>query len=97
MPDLIPFDICVIDPDLRPNKGDFVFVQNKRGGSCIRQYRPVRGPELRFELIPSNKDYPAYEKRKRDGVRIAGVVVEFRRTVRERDVGTTSRTRSDIQ
>lgn len=85
-PDLLPFDVCIVDQRLQANDGDIVFARRNGGGGCIRRYKSQADGRGRnqFELIASNPSYPPYQKRPRDGVHIAGVVVGYRRTTQDK-------------
>ena len=68
-----PGDRVVIDPDLKPEPGDFVLAHTQ-GAITFRKYR-ARGDEG-FELFPMNDDWPVI--RSGPEVKVVGVMVEHR-------------------
>lgn len=69
-----PGDRIVVDPDLKPEPGDFVVAQ-VQGVVTFRKYRARE--DVEFELAPMNDDWPTT---KSDGetVKVLGVMVEHR-------------------
>ncbi len=93
LPDLVPGDVCVVDSHLEPKDGDLVWAERRDGGGCIGWYKQIGLDDKKrpqFEVGASNSQYPPYRKRQRDGVRVAGVVVEVRHKLR-RGGGAASR------
>lgn len=74
-----PGDRVVVDPDIRPEPGDFV-VAEVQGAVTFRKYRAREDPE--FELVPMNDDWPI-TKSDDESVKVLGVMVEHR-TYRKR-------------
>jgi SOS-response transcriptional repressor LexA len=71
-------DRVVIDPDLKPEPGDFVCA-TVSDGMTFRKYR-ARGVD-QFELVPLNDDWPTI--RSESGAVVIGVMTEHR-TYRKR-------------
>ena len=69
-----PGDRIVVDPDLKPEPGDFVVAQ-VQGVVTFRKYRAR--DEDGFELAPMNDDWPI-TKSDGESVKVLGVMVEHR-------------------
>ncbi|MFD1246122.1 LexA family protein [Paralysiella testudinis] len=78
-PDFIEGDIVIIDPEIKPEPGEFVLARNQNN-VLFRKYRED-GSDLKggshFILTPLNKDYVQVVSRDQD-VRIIGTMVEHR-------------------
>jgi SOS-response transcriptional repressor LexA len=68
-------DRVVIEPDIRPEPGDFV-AASIGGAITFRKYRE-RG-EGGFELVPLNDDWPTVSSASDSDVRVVGVMIEHR-------------------
>lgn len=81
-PQFLAGDKVVIDPDLRPEPGDFVCA-TVNGAITFRKYRErSRNGDHLFELVPTNNDWPTI--RSEDGAEIVGVMTEHRSYRRRR-------------
>lgn len=79
-PEFREHDIVVIDPDVRPNPGDYVVARNHEEAATFKKYRPrgiVGGQEV-FELVPLNPDY-AVMRSDQQPIQIIGTMVEHTR------------------
>lgn len=73
-------DVVVIDPDVRPDPGNFVVARNDEEAATFKKYRPrgiVDGREV-FELVPLNEDY-AVMRSDQQPIQIIGTMVEHTR------------------
>lgn len=75
-----PGDTIVIDPEVKPEPGDFVIAEVNKA-LVFRKYRPrqmgANGSEY-FELAPLNDDFPSVRS-DASKIKILGTVVEHRR------------------
>ena len=59
-PEFTEGDVVIIDPDVRPQPGDFVVAKNHEEEATFKKYRPrgrnEQGVEY-FELVPLNENY----------------------------------------
>lgn len=79
-PEFREHDVVVIDPDVRPNPGDYVVARNSEDAATFKKYRPrgiVDGIEV-FELVPLNPDY-APMRSDQQTIQIIGTMVEHTR------------------
>lgn len=80
-PEFREHDIVVIDPDVRPNPGDYVVARNHEEAATFKKYRPrgldAGGQEI-FELVPLNEDY-AVMRSDQQPIQIIGTMVEHTR------------------
>lgn len=78
-PEYRPGDCVLIDPQVRPQPGDFVLASHGAQQALLRKYR-LRGSnadgEDVFELVPLNEDYPVLLS-ERQPLAMMGVVVEW--------------------
>lgn len=75
-PQFIAGDKVVIDPDIRPEPGDFVCA-TVNGAITFRKYRErSRNGDHLFELVPMNQDWPII--RSEEGAEVVGVMTEHR-------------------
>lgn len=84
-PEFAEGDTIVVDPDLRPNPGDYVVAKNGSTQATFKKYRSrgiTENGEDVFELVPLNPDY-ATLKSALEPISIIGVVVEHRRKMRK--------------
>lgn len=74
-------DVVVIDPDVRPNAGDYVVAKNHEEAATFKKYRPrginEAGQDV-FELVPLNEDY-APMRSDLQPIHIIGTMVEHTR------------------
>ena len=73
-------DVVVIDPDVRPDPGNFVVARNDEEAATFKKYRPrgvIDGVEV-FELVPLNPDY-AVMRSDQQPIQIIGTMVEHTR------------------
>jgi SOS-response transcriptional repressor LexA len=73
-------DVVVIDPDVRPDPGNFVAARNDEEAATFKKYRPrgiIDGVEV-FELVPLNPDY-AVMRSDQQPIQIIGTMVEHTR------------------
>lgn len=70
-------DIVVIDPELEPYPGEFVFAKNGGHEGTFKKYRPLGIGTGDFELVPLNPDYPVL-KSSDHHISIIGVMIEHR-------------------
>jgi SOS-response transcriptional repressor LexA len=73
-------DVVVIDPDVRPDPGNFVVARNDEEAATFKKYRPrgiIDGAEV-FELVPLNPDY-AVMRSDQQPIQIIGTMVEHTR------------------
>lgn len=74
-------DMVVIDPDVRPNAGDYVVAKNHEEAATFKKYRPrginEAGQDV-FELVPLNEDY-APMRSDLQPIHIIGTMVEHTR------------------
>ncbi|MBF8177225.1 S24 family peptidase [Herminiimonas contaminans] len=86
LPDFRPGDRVIIEPDLRPQPGDFVAAKNGEQEATFKKYRPrgidAAGNEI-FELAPLNEDYPTLRSDTQP-LYIIGVMVEHRKKYRRK-------------
>lgn len=87
LPDFTEGDRVIIDPDVRPNSGDFVVARDRKGGATFKKYRlrgsDERGQEI-FELIPLNMDEFDSMRSDVEPLEIIGTMVEHRKYRRKR-------------
>lgn len=85
-PDFVAGDRVIIDPDLKPQPGDFVVARNGREEATFKKFRPrgvdANGQEV-FELVPLNDDYPTMRS-DQEPARIVGTMIEHRKYRRRR-------------
>lgn len=77
-PDFHDGDVVVIDPEVDPVPGDFVFVEIGET-KLFRRYRPLSmgvGPANSYELVPSNSDWPTVRVTPSDNATLKGVMTE---------------------
>lgn len=78
-------DVVVIDPDVRPNAGDYVVAKNHEEAATFKKYRPrginEAGQDV-FELVPLNEDY-APMRSDLQPIHIIGTMVEHTRYRRQ--------------
>lgn len=83
-PEFVEGDLILIDPELRPNPGDFVVAKNGEDEATFKKYRArgitEKGEEI-FELVPLNSDF-AVRSSAKEKFHIIGVLVEHRRLIR---------------
>lgn len=83
-PDFQPGDTLFINPEIKPNPGDFVVARNHKAEATFKRYRPrglnAAGVEY-FELVPLNENHPTLRS-DLTAIEIIGVVVEHRRRLR---------------
>lgn len=70
-------DIVVIDTEIWPNPGEFVFAKNGGNQGTFKKYRPKGIGTGEFELLPLNPDYPVLNSQDYE-ITIIGVMVEHR-------------------
>jgi SOS-response transcriptional repressor LexA len=73
-------DVVVVDPDVRPDPGNFVVARNDEEAATFKKYRPrgiIDGVEV-FELVPLNPDY-AVMRSDQQPIQIIGTMVEHTR------------------
>ena len=80
-PDFYEGDVIIIDPQLAPQPGDFVFVELASGDiKLFRKYRPqsvTRGAVAKvYDLVPSNEDWPTVRIGPENKGKIRGVMSE---------------------
>ena len=84
VPEFVPGDIVIIDPDITPQPGDYVIAKNDDQEATFKKYRPrgrnEKGQEY-FELVPLNPDYPTLRS-DLDQIAIIGTVVQHNRIMR---------------
>lgn len=81
-PKFAPGDIVIIDPDVKPDPGNFVFaILDGEEETVFGRYRP-RGKEADgapiYELAPVNPDFPTHYIDGNHRARIIGTMVEHR-------------------
>ncbi|CAN0621547.1 putative HTH-type transcriptional regulator [Burkholderia multivorans] len=85
-PEFAEGDKVIIDPEIRPQPGDFVAAKNGEEEATFKKYRlrgvAESGAEI-FELVPLNPDFPTIRSDQME-LRIIGVMVEHRRYRRRR-------------
>ncbi|WP_080404010.1 LexA family protein [Burkholderia ubonensis] len=85
-PEFAEGDKVIIDPEIRPQPGDFVAAKNGEEEATFKKYRlrglTESGAEI-FELVPLNPDFPTIRSDQME-LRIIGVMVEHRRYRRRR-------------
>ncbi len=83
-PEFKPGDKIVVDPDIKPNPGDYVIAQNGDNEATFKMYKPRgfddQGREY-FELTPLNQMYPTLDSRFQR-IEIIGTVVEHVRSLK---------------
>lgn len=77
-----PGDIVVVDPDIKPEPGEFVVARLQNNNAVVlRKYRPLdkenTGNE-RFELTPLNEDWPTMVIDNNNPGEIVGTLIEHR-------------------
>ena len=79
-PDFKEGDVVIIDPTIKPEPGDFVFVELNGGETCLfRRFRPKsvrKGMLESFTLVPCNQDWPNVTVTPEDRAVIRGVMSE---------------------
>ena len=70
-------DIVVIDTEIWPNPGEFVFAKNGGNQGTFKKYRPTGIGTGEFELVPLNPDYPILNSHDYQ-ISLIGVMVEHR-------------------
>jgi SOS-response transcriptional repressor LexA len=85
-PEFYAGDRVIIDPDLKPQPGDFVVAKNGKEEATFKKFRPrgvdASGAEI-FELVPLNDDYPILRSDQQTA-RIVGTMIEHRKYRRRR-------------
>lgn len=83
-PEFVEGDLILVDPDLRPQPGDYVVAKNGEDEATFKKYRArgvnQEGNEI-FELVPLNDDF-AIRSSDKEKINIIGVLVEHRRLMR---------------
>lgn len=86
LPEFLPGDIVIIEPEWEPRPGEYVAAKNGREEATFKKYRQ-RGIDAAgnvvFELIPLNEDYPTLRS-DATPLTIVGVMAEHRRKTRRR-------------
>lgn len=81
LPDFSPGDRVIIDPDIRPQPGDYVVAKNGDDEATFKKYRlrsiNDQGDPV-FELVPLNPDYPSIRS-DQVPIHIVGTMVEVRK------------------
>jgi SOS-response transcriptional repressor LexA len=81
LPDFSPGDRVIIDPDIRPQPGDYVVAKNGEDEATFKKYRlrsiNDQGDPV-FELVPLNPDYPSIRS-DQVPIHIVGTMVEVRK------------------
>ena len=81
LPEFREGDVIIIDPDVRPNPGDFVVAKSGDEEATFKKFRP-RGLDEQgsaiVELVPLNEDYPSLRS-DRTPIQIIGTMMEHRR------------------
>ena len=79
-PEFMGGDIVVIDPQIRPVPGDYVFVEIDDGETKLfRKYRPHterKGVVESYDLVPANEDWNAVRVTSDDKAIVRGVMSE---------------------
>lgn len=86
VPDYLPGDIVIIEPEWQPRPGDCVAARNGKQEATFKKYR-LRGINADgndiFELVPINEDYPTVRSDETP-LTIIGVMAESRRKIKRR-------------
>lgn len=86
LPDFLPGDVVIIEPEWDPRPGEYVAAKNGHDEATFKKYRQ-RGVDSNgnvvFELIPLNEDYPTLRSDATPLI-IVGVMAEHRRKTRRR-------------
>lgn len=86
LPDYMPGDVVIIEPEWEPRPGDCVAARNGRQEATFKKYR-LRGSNSDgndiFELVPLNDNYPTMRSDETP-LAIIGVMAELRRKTRRR-------------
>lgn len=86
LPNFLPGDVVIIEPEWDPRPGDYVAAKNGHEEATFKKYRQ-RGVDssgnVIFELIPLNEDYPTLHS-DITPLAIVGVMAEHRRRTRRR-------------
>ncbi len=86
VPDYLPGDIVIIEPEWQPRPGDCVAAKNGKQEATFKKYR-LRGSNAEgndiFELVPINDNYPTVRSDETP-LTIIGVMAELRRKTRRR-------------
>ena len=81
LPDFNPGDRVIIDPNVKPQPGDYVVAKNGEEEATFKKYRlrsiNEQGVEV-FELVPLNPDYPSIRSDSTP-ITIVGTMVEVRK------------------
>lgn len=81
LPDFNPGDRVIIDPNVKPQPGDYVVAKNGEEEATFKKYRlrsiNEQGIEV-FELVPLNPDYPSIRS-DTTPITIVGTMVEVRK------------------
>lgn len=81
LPEFREGDVIIIDPEVKPNPGDFVVAKNGNEQATFKKYRPrglgEQGVQV-IELVPLNEDYPSLRS-DRTPIQIIGTMMEHRR------------------
>lgn len=82
LPEFVEGDRVIIDPDVRPQSGDYVVARDRKGGATFKKYR-LRGMDDKgrevFELIPLNMDEFDTMRSDVEPLEIIGTMVEHRK------------------
>lgn len=86
LPEFLPGDRVIIEPEWEPRPGEFVAAKNGADEATFKKYRH-RGTDANgnaiFELVPLNEDYPTMRSDETPLI-IIGVMAEHRRKTRRR-------------
>ena len=87
-PDYLEGDIIIVDPDVRPDPGDFVVAKlDGTEETTFKKYRPrghdSAGVEV-IDLVPLNEDFPIITLNAKAPGRIIGTIIEHRHNPRAR-------------
>jgi SOS-response transcriptional repressor LexA len=80
-PVFMPGDIVIIDPEIKPQPGEFVAVRLTEDKECVifRKYRPLPGNgSLKFELVALNEDWSKTIINDKNAGEIIGTLIEHR-------------------
>lgn len=77
-PDFADGDVVIIDPNITPAPGDFVFVEINDEMVLFRKFRPLSARKGKaaehYELVPCNEDWPKVSIGPEDNAVIRGVM-----------------------
>ncbi len=79
-PDFHDGDVIILDPNLDPGPGDYVFAEDEDSeAKLFRKFRPQilgRGAVDTFDLVPANPDWPTIRVTSDMHWKISGVMSE---------------------